>query len=155
MHLKIFKYVFINVLLICFTNISFAQTYPVYKNSSAIAVLDQDALFTESEWGKRVLKNVEKKVSKLSDENRSIETALELEESELTKVRKTISKIEFENKSKIVLLIGSERYGIDSKLLNLADSVYHIEMFGQNSSMNVVQAASIALYETTKILDND
>ena len=53
MHLKIFKYVFINVLLICFTNISYAQTYPVYKNSSAIAVLDQDALFSESEWGKR------------------------------------------------------------------------------------------------------
>ena len=96
MHLKIFKYVFINVLLICFTNISYAQTYPVYKNSSAIAVLDQDALFSESEWGKKVLKNVEKKVSKLSDENRSIETALELEESELTKVRKTISKIEFD-----------------------------------------------------------
>ena len=96
MHLKIFKYVFINVLLICFTNISYAQTYPVYNNSSAIAVLDQDALFSESEWGKKVLKNVEKKVSKLSDENRSIETALELEESELTKVRKTISKIEFD-----------------------------------------------------------
>jgi Skp family chaperone for outer membrane proteins len=96
MRLKIFKYVFINVLLICFTNISYAQTYPVYKNSSAIAVLDQDSLFSESEWGKKVLKNVEKKVSKLSDENRSIETALELEESELTKVRKTISKIEFD-----------------------------------------------------------
>ena len=74
---------------------------------------------------------------------------------EITKKSIPISKIEFENKSKIVLLIGSERYGIDSKLLNLADSVYHIEMFGQNSSMNVVQAASIALYETTKILDND
>ena len=96
MYLKIFKYVFFNVLFICFTNISYAQTYPVYKNFSAIAVLDQDSLFSESEWGKRVLKNVEKKVSKLSDENRSIETALELEESELTKVRKTISKIEFD-----------------------------------------------------------
>ena len=45
---------------------------------------------------REVLKNVEKKVSKLSDENRSIETALELEESELTKIRKTISKIEFD-----------------------------------------------------------
>jgi len=39
---------------------------------------------------------LKKKVSKLSDENRSIETALELEESELTKIRKTISKIEFD-----------------------------------------------------------
>ena len=96
MYLKIFKYVFFNVLFICLTNISYAQTYPVYKNFSAIAVLDQDALFSESEWGKRVLKNVENQVSKLSNENRVIESALELEESELTKVRKTISKIEFD-----------------------------------------------------------
>ena len=58
--------------------------------------MDQDALFSESEWGKQILKEVESQVSKLSDENRSIETALELEESELTKIRKTISKIEFD-----------------------------------------------------------
>ena len=68
---------------------SHAQTYPVYKNFSAIAVLDQDALFSESDWGKKVLKKVENQVSKLSEENRSIETALELEESKLTKVSKT------------------------------------------------------------------
>ena len=90
------KYFFISVLFICFTNFSYGQTYPVYKKLSAIAVLDQDALFTESEWGKKVLKKVENQVSKLSDENRSIETALELEESQLTKIRKTISKIEFD-----------------------------------------------------------
>ena len=99
MHLKIFKYVFIGVLFICFTNFSHGQTYPIYKKSSAIAVLDQDALFSESEWGKKKLKNVENQVSKLSDENRAIETALELEESELTKVRKKISKIEFDVKA--------------------------------------------------------
>ena len=76
MYLKIFKYVFFNVLFICLANISYAQTYPVYKNFSAIAVLDQDALFSESEWGKRVLKNVENQVSKLSNENIVIESAL-------------------------------------------------------------------------------
>ena len=66
MYLKIFKYVFFNVLFICFTNLSYAQTYPVYKNFSSIAVLDQDALFSESEWGKKVLQNVENQVSQLS-----------------------------------------------------------------------------------------
>ena len=96
MFLKIFKYIFINLLLICFTNLSYAQTYPVYKNFSAIAVLDQDALFSKSEWGKKVLRNVENQVSKLSNENRAIEAALELEESELTELRKKISKIEFD-----------------------------------------------------------
>ena len=92
----IMKYVFVSVLFICISNFGFAQSYPVYKQHSAIAVLDQDSLFSQSEWGKRVLENVEDKVSKLSYENRSIETTLELEESELTKVRKTISKIEFD-----------------------------------------------------------
>ena len=90
------KYVFISVLFICFTNFSYAQTYPVYKKLSAIAILDQDLLFSESEWGKKVLKNVENQVSKLSNENLVIQTALELEEAKLTKVRKTISKIEFD-----------------------------------------------------------
>ena len=61
--------------LFVFLTLVIAQSYPVYKQLSAIAVLDQDSLFSKSEWGKRVLKNVEDKVSKLSDENRSIETA--------------------------------------------------------------------------------
>ena len=90
------KYVFISVLFICFTNFSHGQTYPVYKKLSRIAVLDQDSLFSESVWGKKVLKNVENQVLKLSNENIVIQTALELEEAELTEVRKTISKIEFD-----------------------------------------------------------
>ena len=82
--------------LFVFLTLSYAQSYPIYKKPSAIAVLDQDSLFSESEWGKKVLKNVEDKVSKLSDENRIRESELELEESNLTKIRKTISKIEFD-----------------------------------------------------------
>ncbi|MDG1498224.1 MAG: OmpH family outer membrane protein, partial [Amylibacter sp.] len=66
------------------------------KKPSAIAVLDQEALFSQSEWGKSVLKNVEDKVLKLSNENRVRESELELEESELTNIRKTMSKIEFD-----------------------------------------------------------
>ena len=41
-------------------------------------------------------KSVEDKVSKLSYENRIRESELELEESNLTKIRKTISKLEFD-----------------------------------------------------------
>jgi tRNA G18 (ribose-2'-O)-methylase SpoU len=51
-----------------------------------------------------------------------------------------------------VLIVGSERYGITKELLDISDEVYHIEMYGQNSSMNVVQATSIALYEITNKL---
>jgi len=96
MYHKIIKYVFFSVFFICISDFSYAQSYPIYKKPSAIAVLDQDALFSQSEWGKRVLKIVEDKVSKLSNENRIRESELELEESNLTKIRKTISKLEFD-----------------------------------------------------------
>jgi Skp family chaperone for outer membrane proteins len=96
MNLKIIKYVFFSVLFICVSNDSYGETYPVYKKPSAIAVLDQDSLFSQSEWGKKVLKDVEDKVSKLSNENRMREAELELEESDLTKIRNTISKLEFD-----------------------------------------------------------
>ena len=53
-----------------------------------------------------------------------------------------------------MLVVGSERNGIQHEILTCADSVYHIPMYGQNSSMNVAQATSIALYEITKLLSN-
>ena len=50
------------------------------------------------------------------------------------------------------MVVGAERYGISENILNILDDCYHIEMYGQNSSMNVAQATSIALYELTKKL---
>ncbi|MBU2938704.1 TrmH family RNA methyltransferase [Lacinutrix sp. C3R15] len=52
----------------------------------------------------------------------------------------------------IALIIGDENFGVSQDILTLCDAVIHIEMFGQNSSMNVVQATTIALYEMTKQL---
>ncbi len=96
MYFKIIKYVFISVLFICLTNFTHGQTYPVCQKLSAIAVLDQESLFSETEWGRNILKNVEDKVTELAAENRLIESELELEELNLTKVRKNTSKIEFD-----------------------------------------------------------
>ena len=90
------KKILIAIVLLCLPNTGFTQSYPIYKNTSAIAVLDQEALFTESDWGKRILKDVEEKVIILSAENRSIEKKLEIEEFELTKTRKIIKKVEFD-----------------------------------------------------------
>lgn len=53
---------------------------------------------------------------------------------------------------KIALLIGNEISGISDYFLKQADQIVHIEMFGKNSSMNVVQATGIAFYELTKKL---
>ncbi|MDB4838931.1 OmpH family outer membrane protein [Amylibacter sp.] len=90
------KYVFFSVLFIFVTNLSYGQSYPVYKKLSAIAVLDQESLFSETDWGRNILQNVEDKVTELAAENRLIESELELEELNLTKVRKNTSKIEFD-----------------------------------------------------------
>lgn len=51
---------------------------------------------------------------------------------------------------KICLVIGSENKGVSETLLNLSDYCIHIPMLGQNSSMNVVTATGIAIYEITR-----
>lgn len=48
------------------------------------------------------------------------------------------------------LIIGNENHGISAAVLEMCNAVVHINMFGHNSSMNVVQATAIALYELTK-----
>ena len=64
----------------------------------------------------------------------------------------SLSQMEFSSVQPLVLLIGDENFGVSEGCLKLSDHIVHIDMFGQNSSMNVVQAASIVLYEMTKQL---
>jgi tRNA G18 (ribose-2'-O)-methylase SpoU len=71
---------------------------------------------------------------------------------EITKDSVQISDLNFPKNSKIAFVIGDEKHGVSSSILEICDHVVHIEMYGQNSSMNVVQAASIGLYEFTKKL---
>lgn len=52
----------------------------------------------------------------------------------------------------IAIIIGDENFGISESILKQVNDIVHIEMFGENSSMNVVQATNIALYELTKQL---
>lgn len=55
------------------------------------------------------------------------------------------SFIRFSNK--IVLIIGSERYGVSEELLSQTHQNLHIPMFGNNSSLNVVVATGMALFQ--------
>ena len=71
---------------------------------------------------------------------------------EITVTSIKISDLKIPKNSKIVFVIGDEKYGISAPILEICEYVVHIEMYGQNSSMNVAQAASIALYEFTKKL---
>ncbi|WP_033958808.1 TrmH family RNA methyltransferase [Psychroserpens jangbogonensis] len=69
---------------------------------------------------------------------------------EITDTSKALHIYQFSNEQPIALIIGDEKFGVSEAILSLSDSTLHVEMFGQNSSMNVVQATSVALYEITK-----
>ena len=66
---------------------------------------------------------------------------------EITDKSINIQDFEFENHQKIVLLLGSERNGIEN--IQLVDHTLAIPMFGRNSSMNVIHSLAITLYEVT------
>ena len=51
------------------------------------------------------------------------------------------------NRQPICLILGAENTGVSEDLLLLSDITAHIPMHGNNSSMNVISAASIACFE--------
>lgn len=73
---------------------------------------------------------------------------------EITTESQPIHAFQVSSKKPIALIIGDENFGVSETILKISDAVIHINMFGQNSSMNVVQATNIALYEITKQLCN-
>jgi len=75
--------------------------------------------------------------------------ALEISEKSIP-----LQEINFLHLERIVLVIGDESTGVSDPVLEICEIQAHITMFGKNSSMNVSQATSIALYEITKQLKN-
>ena len=73
---------------------------------------------------------------------------------EITNNSHPISKISLNSNQSVVLILGDENYGISEEILLISDVITHIDMFGNNSSMNVASAAAIALYEITKQQNN-
>jgi tRNA G18 (ribose-2'-O)-methylase SpoU len=72
--------------------------------------------------------------------------ALEIAENSIP-----IEDFHLSENQKIALIIGSEQTGISEAFLRISSQVIHINLFGENSSVNVVQATSIALYALTKL----
>lgn len=77
------------------------------------------------------------------------ENNFEIISLEITSTSKPLKEVQIPENRKIALIIGNEINGISDELLKISHQIVHINMFGKNSSMNVVQAASIALYEFT------
>ena len=69
---------------------------------------------------------------------------------EITDKSINIQDFNFKNHKKIVLLLGSERNGIEN--INLVDETIVIPMYGRNSSLNVIHSLAITLYEVTNQL---
>ncbi|OSY88245.1 rRNA methyltransferase [Tenacibaculum holothuriorum] len=70
---------------------------------------------------------------------------------EVTDKSTHIQNYDFSKNEKLVLLLGSERNGIEH--INLVDDTVEIPMYGRNSSMNVIHSLSITLYEVTNQLN--
>ncbi len=71
---------------------------------------------------------------------------------EITNQSKDIRAFNFTNLGKIAFIAGAERYGISEATLTVLDATVYIPMYGVGTSMNVVTALSIGLYEITKQL---
>lgn len=71
---------------------------------------------------------------------------------EITDKSQNLHNFDFKVHQKIALVLGAERFGIDADVLQELDFCLHIPMYGDMSSMNVVMAMSISLYEATKQL---
>lgn len=64
----------------------------------------------------------------------------------LEQTKSSTSLNEFEPPQKIALIIGREVEGIEPAVLKLTDSCIEVPMLGQKESLNVVQAAAMAMY---------
>ena len=69
---------------------------------------------------------------------------------ELTDISVSLPATNFLNQDKIALFIGAERFGLSKQTLEQLDISIHIDLFGKNSSINVINALAILLYEVTK-----
>lgn len=73
---------------------------------------------------------------------------------EITDKSRPLSKFKLKKNQPIALIIGNENFGISENILDMVHETIHINMYGENTSMNVVQATSITFYEMTKQLQN-
>jgi tRNA G18 (ribose-2'-O)-methylase SpoU len=107
--------------------------------------LKRTARDTMNRVSHRVCHDIFSEIDRLKSENYTV-IALEITSNSIA-----IDSFQKEKDEKIALIIGNERHGISEAILNLCNKVVHITMYGTNSSMNVIQATSIALYSLTKV----
>lgn len=73
---------------------------------------------------------------------------------EITENSQPLTSFKLQTNQPIAIILGDENFGVSETILEQVDAVIHINMFGNNSSMNVVQGTAIVLYEITKQLNS-
>lgn len=101
---------------------------------------------TENYVSYRIEKKIDDIITQLKQTHQIIALEITGNSTELTKFK-------LNNNQPIALILGDENFGISESVIKQCDAIVHINMYGHNSSMNVVQATSIALYELTKQLN--
>ena len=118
---------------------------------------------TDISLGKRMTKtsrSTEKYVNyKIKEDINEFVTSLKAKEYylialEITETSTELSQLKLNTNKPIALILGHESFGVSESILKQMDDIVHINMYGNNSSMNVVQATSITLYELTKQLNS-
>lgn len=73
---------------------------------------------------------------------------------EITSTSIALREIDFAKFGKVALIVGNERYGVSDEILQQVPLSCHIEMYGNNSSMNVSTSLAIATYKASEDLLN-
>lgn len=69
---------------------------------------------------------------------------------EITSTSTALRNIDFSHYDKVALIVGNEKRGIEENTLKFVKNSVHIDMYGNNSSMNVITALSIATYKISE-----
>lgn len=71
---------------------------------------------------------------------------------EITSTSRPLRDFDFSKLKKVALIVGNEKRGIDERILQEVPLSCHIEMYGNNSSMNVSTSLAIASYKVSEDL---
>jgi len=66
--------------------------------------------------------------------------------------KKSVPYDKFDYKLPICLVVGNETTGVSKKILDLADAIVELPMFGVNISLNVMVSLGIVLYEVIEVV---
>lgn len=69
---------------------------------------------------------------------------------EITSTSKPLREVDFAILKRVALIVGNEKHGISENFLQEVPLSCHIEMYGNNSSMNVSTSLAIATYKVSE-----